>query len=223
MPFAFYSRLSRAQQRVYRQSDEIGTVTLPGAADLRPRAEVLERALGSGDRVRTEVAGQALVDGLTTAFRVPPMRVEVKGVRPARNRGELHGLYTPSDRGRRPLLSLWMRTAQRGQVVAFRTFLRTLVHEVCHHLDYELLKLSDSFHTQGFYRRESSILRQLLNEGITPMGQGPAGEERILSATERPVPPWRKGPTTTETVAPWQGDSEGKNGSFCIPEKQGDG
>jgi hypothetical protein len=55
-----------------------------------------------------------------------------------------------------------MRTAQRHQVVRFRTFLRTLLHELCHHLDYELLELPDSFHTDGFYRRESSLLRQLL-------------------------------------------------------------
>jgi hypothetical protein len=40
---------------------------------------------------------------------------------------------------------------------------------LCHHLDYELLRLPDSFHTEGFYQRESSLLRQLL-------GDGPSGE-----------------------------------------------
>jgi hypothetical protein len=59
-----------------------------------------------------------------------------------------------------------MRTAQRRQVVKFRTFLRTLLHELCHHLDYELLRLADSFHTEGFYKRESSLLRQILGEGL---------------------------------------------------------
>ena len=58
-----------------------------------------------------------------------------------------------------------MRTAHRRQVVAFRTFLRTLLHEVCHHLDYDLLRLPDSFHTEGFYKRESSLLKQILGEG----------------------------------------------------------
>jgi len=55
-----------------------------------------------------------------------------------------------------------MRTAQRHQVVTFRTFFRTLIHELCHHLDYELLRLPESFHTEGFYKRESSIVHQLL-------------------------------------------------------------
>ena len=55
-----------------------------------------------------------------------------------------------------------MRTAQHKRVVAFRTFLRTLLHELCHHLDYELLKLEDSFHTEGFFKRESSLFKQLV-------------------------------------------------------------
>jgi hypothetical protein len=36
---------------------------------------------------------------------------------------------------------------------------------VYRHLDYELLRLPDSFHTEGFYRRESSLLRQLVGDG----------------------------------------------------------
>jgi hypothetical protein len=35
-----------------------------------------------------------------------------------------------------------MRTAAHKRVVAFRTFLRTLLHELCHHLDYEWLGLA---------------------------------------------------------------------------------
>jgi len=63
-----------------------------------------------------------------------------------------------------PTITLWMRTAQKKQVVAFRTFLRTFLHEVGHHLDYELLKLPETFHTEGFYKRESSLFRQLVVE-----------------------------------------------------------
>ncbi len=55
-----------------------------------------------------------------------------------------------------------MRTARQGRVVAFRTFLRTFLHEFCHHLDYHLFSLTDSFHTEGFYKRESSLFHQLM-------------------------------------------------------------
>ena len=54
-----------------------------------------------------------------------------------------------------------MRTAAFERVVAHRSFLRTLMHEACHHLDYELLDLEDSFHTAGFFQRESSLMRQI--------------------------------------------------------------
>ena len=44
-------------------------------------------------------------------------------------------------------------------------FLRTLLHEICHHLDYHLYRLPDSFHTEGFYKRESSLFHQLVPDG----------------------------------------------------------
>jgi hypothetical protein len=65
-----------------------------------------------------------------------------------------------------------MRTAKHRRVVAFKSFLRTLLHELCHHLDYELYRLPDSFHTKGFYMRESSLFHQLM-----PEQQGPAAAE----------------------------------------------
>lgn len=33
MPFAYYNRLTRAQQRIYKQSDEVSSVRLPQGAD----------------------------------------------------------------------------------------------------------------------------------------------------------------------------------------------
>ena len=60
-----------------------------------------------------------------------------------------------------------MRTAAKQQVVAFRSFLRTVVHELGHHLDYELYALEESFHTEGFYKRESSLVAALLREEST--------------------------------------------------------
>ncbi len=85
--------------------------------------------------------------------------------RPADDYGELHGLYEPEE-GRTPArITVWMRTAARRNVVAFKTFLRTLTHEVCHHLDYELYKLPETFHTEGFYKRESTLTARLACAG----------------------------------------------------------
>ena len=170
MPFAYYQRLTRAQQRVYRQSDEIAMIRLPGARPLGPLVEEMAAALAGENRSETQSAGDRLLAEITARLGVAPLRAEVLAVRPSRNWGELHGLYTPAERGRLALATVWMRTAQRRQVVAFRTFLRTLLHELCHHLDYELLRLADSFHTEGFYKRESSLLKQIMGEGTQGKG-----------------------------------------------------
>ena len=94
------------------------------------------------------------------ALGVPRLRIQLAERRPSSRTGELHGLYEADEEGHYKV-SLWMRTAQRQQVVKFKTFLRTMLHELGHHLDYQKLGLKDSFHTEGFYRRESSLLRQL--------------------------------------------------------------
>jgi len=166
VPFAYYQRLTRAQQRVYRQSDEVTVIRLPGTKDLRPLVDTLADLLMREDRLAAQAMADRLLAGITASLGVPPLRAQVLAVRPSRHWGELHGLYTPGEHGRPSRVTVWMRTAQRRQVVKFRTFLRTLLHELCHHLDYELLRLPDSFHTEGFYKRESSLLRQLLGEGL---------------------------------------------------------
>jgi hypothetical protein len=159
--FAYYHRLSATQKRVYRQSDELSTVVVPQVAALRPLVETLSQALQAENRQLVERICQQLANGITSALRVSPVRIELLAVRPADDRGELHGLYTTTY-GRQPaLIQLWMRTAHHKRIVAFKTFVRTLLHELCHHLDYELLGLADSFHTEGFYKRVSDLFHQL--------------------------------------------------------------
>jgi hypothetical protein len=174
MPFAYYARLSRRQRAVYDRSDGVTALPLEGAA-ARPLVDALAEALEREDRAETERACQRLLDRLTEALRVGPVRVAVLAARPHARWGELHGLYSEGRAGRPPRIALWMRTARRRRVVAFRTFLRTLLHELCHHLDYRLLRLPDSFHTEGFYKRESSLFHQLVpSEGVSS-GAGGAG------------------------------------------------
>jgi DinB family protein len=104
-----------------------------------------------------------VIRGLAEVLGAPPVRVEVLAARPHARWGELHGLYT-AERGKRPKIQLWMRTAKQKRVVAFRTYLRTLLHEVGHHLDYTVLRLGESYHTEGFYKRESSLFHQLVTD-----------------------------------------------------------
>jgi hypothetical protein len=161
MPFEYYARLSPRNQRIYRASDAVAQVTLPHPELLVPFVELLREALAEDRRPDVEAAAGRLVRGLTDMLAIPPTGVQVLAARPSLRYGELHGLYT-NDPPQEPRIQVWMRTARHRRVVAFRTFLRTLLHEVGHHLDYHHLKLADSFHTEGFFKRESSLFYQLV-------------------------------------------------------------
>ena len=86
---------------------------------------------------------KACTEFLTAAadfYRVPKAAVRVLAARPlgVREGGwitEFFGDYYPENN----LIRVWMRTAVRRRVTSFGTFLSTLCHEFCHHLDYKKL------------------------------------------------------------------------------------
>ena len=169
MPFAYYDRLSPARQRIYRESDRIVTLALPPGVRTGAAVARIRESLGREDRAGVRSASQALIDALVAGYGVPKIRTRVLARRPASEDSELHGLYEPDDNGGTARVTVWMRTAARRDIVAFKTFLRTLIHELCHHLDYELFKLPETFHTEGFYKRESSLAHALFAaEGKLP-------------------------------------------------------
>ena len=162
MPFAYYNRLSAAQKRIYRASDAIEAIPLPPLPSIGGDVRAIRAALLDDDPSAAQRACQRVAEALVSACHVPPLRIRVLAQRPADDYGELHGLYEPADGRRRATISVWMRTAKKRQVVAFKSFLRTLCHELCHHFDYELFALEETFHTDGFYKRESSLANALL-------------------------------------------------------------
>ena len=165
--FAYYDGLNARSKRTYRASDRIERVLVPGIEGLQPLARAIGPALEAADREAVERACQALVDALNAALETPRVRVRVLERRPADESSELQGLYEPDEiAGGEARISVWMRTARKVQVVKFRTFLRTLVHEAIHHLDYEHYGLEETFHTQGFYSRESLLMKELLGEFV---------------------------------------------------------
>jgi hypothetical protein len=173
------SRLSPVQQRIYDRSAAISSIQLIPTPQLQEAARALETALIADERLNVQSLSQAIVSQICQRLGVRTIRVHVHGVRPSNCRGELHGLYTQYSGGSpNDSIQVWMRTAKRGQVVAFRTFLRTLLHEVCHHLDYTYLQLRESYHTQGFFQRESSLFHALM----TPLKTDDAKPAQSLSA-----------------------------------------
>ncbi len=166
VPFAYYDRLSRRDQAVYRESDAAAAIPLDGAHELAPAVEALRAALVRDDARGVATASAEIAGRISRELGALAPVVEVLAVRPRRDWGELHGLYTQE--GEAAWIRVWMRTARHARVVAFRTFLRTLLHELCHHLDFEVLGLPRSFHTEGFFKRESSLFHQLVPSATEP-------------------------------------------------------
>ncbi|MGB8338144.1 MAG: hypothetical protein WCD07_06360 [Burkholderiales bacterium] len=167
MPFDYYHRLSSARKRTYRKSDAIETLAIPDGLDASSLIRQLQQALLDDKRIEVQKISSQLITLLATGYQVPPLEVKVLATRPKNHTGELQGLYQPEE-DKPSLISIWMRTAELKKVVAFKTFLRTLIHELCHHLDYEMYQLEETFHTEGFYKRESTLVNVLLLQANFP-------------------------------------------------------
>ncbi len=163
MAFSHYHRFNKAQIKIANKSDSLPPVRFVQLAPLQQLSDEIHKQLSLENLEFVERSSQQLVDAICAQLDFSSARIHVLERRPHDEQSELHGLYEPVDETRpRARIYVWMRTAKRHQVVAFKTYLRTLIHELCHHLDYEYYRLEDSLHTQGFFRRESNIIKQLI-------------------------------------------------------------
>lgn len=185
---AFFYRLSPHAQRCYLKSDAIDRFNFIPNATALARTQALLQTLEGGSLVAINQAAQRLVDEVCRLMGVTPVRVEIRGVRPRNPHSELHGIFYPNERP--PRTVVWMRTAQRRDIVKPKTFLRTLLHELGHYLDYAFLDLGESFHTKGFFKRESFLVRCL----YTPPRESAraASKGRLDSDSELPLGITRK-------------------------------
>jgi hypothetical protein len=67
-----------------------------------------------------------------------------------------YGVYKVSTK----TITIHHRTAARGQVLAAKSYLDTLLHEWLHHYDFKKLKLN-SIHSRGFYLRLNDLKAKL--------------------------------------------------------------
>ena len=164
MPFNYYHRLKKRQQSTYRKSDAITEVDLPHPGKLCDPIQTIEQGLKAENLRDVQSGSETLACLISMQLDIPPVDVKVLARRPSDDWGELHGLYEPLEPPGHARITVWMRTAKREQVVAFKTYLRTLLHEIGHHLDYEYYRLEESFHTEGFYKRENYLFQILTRE-----------------------------------------------------------
>jgi hypothetical protein len=183
VPFDYYRRLSKKDQRTYDASDAIASVPLTRVGETREGAKALAEALMTGERRATNRAAQKLADIITADLGIETVVIKVLSRRPTSSTHELHGLYVREE-GKPAIIRVWMRTAAHRAIVKPRTFTRTLLHEVNHHLDFVLFQLEESFHTEGFFRRESDLLRKVVGAG-EKRGRGRKRERESESGGEK--------------------------------------
>ena len=156
MPFPYYRDLSPELKKIYRKSDKIESVQLNSASESRRFAAELERSLGRESRTGVLRAVKALCDSICDDLKIRRVRIRVLQKRPSSESSELMGIYEMEE-GQEPAISIWFKTAKKGKIVAFKTFLRTVLHELNHHIDYHYFAFQDSLHTEGFFKREIPI------------------------------------------------------------------
>lgn len=147
----------KPNHKFFVDSDRLKTIPLPNDGRLVKIAGAIEVAMKTED---TKDVRRVCDDFLGTAsgfYQVPYCSIRVLAARPLRVREhsttELFGDYHPDTMQ----IRVWMRTAIRKDITSFGTFLSTLCHEFCHHLDFRKFGFGDSWHTRGFYERTAAL------------------------------------------------------------------
>lgn len=147
----------RKKRQAFLTSDRSSSLELPADGRLIEIAASLEAAMKAGAASEATRACANFLSAAYEFYRVPPCEVRVLAGRPLRvwerSTTELFGDYHPDTM----LIRVWMRTAIRKDVTSFGTFLSTLCHEFCHHLDFHRFRYGDSWHTRGFYERTAAL------------------------------------------------------------------
>ncbi|HEY9733599.1 MAG TPA: hypothetical protein V6C89_16890 [Drouetiella sp.] len=150
----------------YMRSDSLKTLSLPSGEKLRDLAGILKGAMKTDDRKQVHTASAALLVELANAFEVTPPPLKVLNARPVRvtenYATETFGDYDFDS----TLIRLWMRTAVQKKTTSYGTYLSTLCHEFCHHLDVVALNLPHTYHTRGFYERSAILYHHVQNTPV---------------------------------------------------------
>jgi hypothetical protein len=147
----------RKNLRAFTESDQLVSLPLPTDDSLTRTAGSIEAAMKAGRGGQVLDASEEFLNLSSRFYQVRKCGLRVLAARPLRVREystfELFGDYHPDT----ILIRVWMRTAVRKRVTSFGTFLSTLCHEFCHHLDFHRFKFPDSWHTRGFYERTAVL------------------------------------------------------------------
>jgi hypothetical protein len=147
----------KANLAAFKESDRITTLDLPQDEILITISKSIEFAMKADTVPDVRRACTQFLHATSNFYKVPDCGIRVLAARPLRVREnwatELFGDYSPETM----LIRVWTRTAIKKEITSFGTFLSTLCHEFCHHLDFQRFGFPDSWHTRGFYERTAAL------------------------------------------------------------------
>ncbi len=163
----------------FLRSDRATTLDVPRDDRFFLAGKLIETAMQSGRTSGVKAACEEFLALAAAFYSVPRPALRVLAARPLRVREggwatELFGDYNPAT----SLMRVWLRTAVRKQVTSFGTFLSTVCHEFCHHLDLTHFGLKTSPHTRGFYQRTAALYHNARGTPLKRLYWAPMPGER---------------------------------------------
>ncbi|MBN1778918.1 MAG: hypothetical protein JW816_01735 [Candidatus Buchananbacteria bacterium] len=143
----------------YLLSNKITAVKIQATISMVDLTKYLLQVTNFSDRQRL---GEQLLDELCDAARIDIVNLKISDTNQYHKKSggkvvfKQYGYYRPKS----CYIYIQNKTAVRGQDLAPKTFLDTLLHEWVHHYDTCKLKLN-SIHTKGFYDRLNDLKAKL--------------------------------------------------------------
>ena len=148
-----------ASTRNYNKSNRIQTVDFYISKQAR---RLTGKLLTSSRTANRQALSKALLDELSALSEINPVTLNISDTNQYHKKKngktvlKQYGYYKPDKK----YIYINNKTAVRGQILAPKTFIDTLIHEWVHHYDTEALKLN-SIHTKGFYERVKDLKTKL--------------------------------------------------------------
>lgn len=146
--------MERTKTSVYEKSNLITEVSLK-----RFSKEYSKDILSCDENYKDrQKASEKLLKYLSEKFKIstPTIKV-VNGKRKQKGSAQIYGTYHVQAE----TIFVYNQTAKTNVPISIKSFYDTLLHEFMHHYDHKYLKMNDSLHTSGFYKRITDLKTKL--------------------------------------------------------------
>lgn len=123
------------------------------------KSDYSESLLNSSENIAIrQKRAETLLKYLCGKFKINNVTLLVTNkLRPCKGIGQIGGWYVVNEKK----IIIYNTTAKTNKTISIKSFYDTLLHEFIHHYDYEVIGLTDSLHTTGFYKRITDLKNKL--------------------------------------------------------------